>query len=175
MNRKLLVVYKSRYGQTEKVARRIAEIAQAQGLAAEAVMAGEAAEAALREASDVLVAGALYFGRYDGAIVRFVRGTVTTLATRHTGFVTVCGGPDVAQTYVDRFLRRTGWKPDVTATFAGATMFTRYGWFVRFVMRRIALMHGDAADTSRDYEYTDWNAVEAFVRSFVAASQARAA
>jgi len=48
--------------------------------------------------------------------------------------------------------------------FAGATPYTRYGWFVRFMMRNIARRRGLGTDTSRDYEYTDWQAVEQFAR-----------
>jgi menaquinone-dependent protoporphyrinogen oxidase len=34
-------------------------------------------------------------------------------------------------------------------------------------MRRIVAKTGGATDTSRDYEYTDWNDVRAFGREFL--------
>jgi hypothetical protein len=57
-------------------------------------------------------------------------------------------------------------------------LYTRYGFFVRLVMRLISKMAGGDTDTSRDYEYTDWNAVAEFARRFSSAlaerqSQAR--
>jgi menaquinone-dependent protoporphyrinogen oxidase len=57
---------------------------------------------------------------------------------------------------------------------AGAVPFTRYGWFKKWVMRRISAKAGGGTDTSRDYEYTDWNDVRAFVNGFAAAHELRA-
>ena len=178
MKRKLLVIYLSRYGQTEKIARRIGAIAQQQGVDAEVLPVGYAAEAALAEATDVVIAGAVYLGRHDRALSRFVRRTRASLVKRRTAFVSVCGAADVAavaDAYVCKFLAATAWTPDVTATFAGATSFTRYGWLVRLMMRGIARSRGLGADTSRDYEYTDWTAVDTFARSFVGQAQMRVA
>lgn len=178
MNRKLLVVYASRYGQTEKIARRIGDVAQQQGVDAAVVAVDQVADAALTEATDIVVAGAIYFGRHDRSLSRFVRRTGAWLAKRHTAFVSVCNGADdraLAEKYVAKFLAETAWKPDATAVFAGATSFTRYGWLVRFMMRRIALSRGLGADTSRDYDYTDWTAVETFARTFVTEAQSRVA
>jgi len=178
MKRKLLVVFVSRYGQTEKIARRIGAIAQEQGVDAEVLPVGAEAEAALTDATDVVVAGAIYFSRHDRLLARFVRDTLVLLLKRHAAFVTVCGAADdrkISDGFVSRFLTKASWTPDATAIFAGATSFTRYGWLIRFMMRRIARSHGAGADTSRDYEYTDWTAVETFARAFVAEDRARVA
>ena len=43
---------------------------------------------------------------------------------------------------------------------------------MHFVMRRIVSKEGGDTDTSRDYEYTDWAAVDAFAREFVAVAVA---
>ncbi len=182
MNRKLLIVYASRFGQTEKIARRIAEVAHGEGMASQAIEVGERAEAAVADATDVIVAGAVYFGRHARSLSEFVRSTRVELLKRHTAFVSVCGAADEpdarldeARTYVDTFLRRSGWTPDTSVIFAGGIAYTRYGWFLRFLMRRIALARGLGTETSRDYEYTDWNAVDAFARGFSAERQASVA
>lgn len=178
MKRKLLVVYASRYGQTEKIARRIGDVAQQRGIESEVLETGFAAEAALAEATDVVVAGGIYFGRHDRALSLFVERMLPILGERHTAFVTVCGAAndaEVSSAYARKFLAKTAWKPGVTAVFAGATSFTRYGWLLRLMMRQIARSHGAGTDTSRDYEYTDWDAVDAFARGFVAEAQPRVA
>ncbi|HEV2720718.1 MAG TPA: flavodoxin domain-containing protein, partial [Thermoanaerobaculia bacterium] len=169
MKRKLLVVYASRFGQTETIARRIAEIAQREGIASQVVEVNARAEGALGDATDVVVAGAVYFGRHLRALSEFVRSTRAELLKRHTAFVSVCGAADEpdarldeARTYVDKFLRQAGWTPDTSVIFGGAIAYTRYGWFLRFLMRRIARTRGLGTDTARDYDYTDWNAVDAF-------------
>ena len=37
----------------------------------------------------------------------------------------------------------------------------------RFVMKRIAKAHGQAHDTSKDYEFTDWEALDTFINDFL--------
>ncbi len=51
---------------------------------------------------------------------------------------------------------------------AGALLYTKYNFLVRFVMRRIAKKGGPETDTSRDYEYTNWAALDKFVDEFCA-------
>ena len=60
--------------------------------------------------------------------------------------------------------------------FAGALLYTRYGWVKRHLMRAIARHEGGDVDTSRDHDYTDWDAVEHFagdVAAMVAAPPRR--
>lgn len=49
---------------------------------------------------------------------------------------------------------------------AGALLYTRYNWIERWVMRRIVRKAGGDTDTSRDYEYTNWAELRAFVEQF---------
>ena len=65
-----------------------------------------------------------------------------------------------------RFLDRCGWRPTITKMVAGALLYTRYNWLKRTMMKRIAAKAGGDIDTTRDYEYTDWNAVDRFADEF---------
>ena len=58
-------------------------------------------------------------------------------------------------------------RADVVGLFAGALVYTRYGWLKRRIMRRIAEADGRDVDTSRDHEYTDWQAVREFTTDFL--------
>jgi menaquinone-dependent protoporphyrinogen oxidase len=66
------------------------------------------------------------------------------------------------QAIINRFLAETGWHPVVTKSIAGALLYTRYNWFIRRVMKRIAAKAGGDTDTTRDYEYTDWQDLRTF-------------
>ena len=44
--------------------------------------------------------------------------------------------------------------------------YSKYNIFLRLLMQFIARVAGGDPDTSRDYEYTDWRAVEAFAAGF---------
>ena len=76
---------------------------------------------------------------------------------------------------IDRFLRRTGWHPTMTKPVAGALLYTRYNPFMRWFMKRIVQKGGGDTDTTRDYEYTDWNDLRAFADQFGALVQHDAA
>src|SRR5215212_510950 len=70
--------------------------------------------------------------------------------------------------YVERFLEETGWHPDMVGIFAGALRYTQYGFIKRHLMKKISKDGGSAdTDTSRDYEYTDWNDVRHFAEEFL--------
>jgi menaquinone-dependent protoporphyrinogen oxidase len=68
---------------------------------------------------------------------------------------------------VEKFTRTTGWTPRRIELFAGALQYSRYNFLIRFLMRRIAAAAGGDTDTSRDYEYTDWAAVDRFASEFI--------
>ena len=66
-----------------------------------------------------------------------------------------------------RFLDANGWHPTVRKVVAGALLYTRYRFGQkRWIMKRIAAKAGGATDTSRDYDYTDWNDVREFATTF---------
>ena len=65
---------------------------------------------------------------------------------------------------VEKFFGDTGWHPRHWTIFAGALAYTKYNWFTRWVMKRIAQKAGGDTDTSRDHEYTNWPDVRNFAR-----------
>ena len=70
---------------------------------------------------------------------------------------------------MQEFLDEVGMHPDMTATIAGALKYSRYGFLKKRIMRNIVKKSGGKElDMSRDYEYTDWEQVEAFAREFLA-------
>ena len=73
--------------------------------------------------------------------------------------------PALTQAYVDRFLTATGWwHPTATRSFSGAVTYTRYNPLLRWWMQRISRHKGLPTDTSRDWDLTEWGAVERFAR-----------
>ena len=68
-----------------------------------------------------------------------------------------------AQRMIDVFVTDTGWRPEHALAAAGALAYSKYNFLVRFLMKRIARKAGAPTDTSRDYEFTDWPALDRFV------------
>jgi len=69
---------------------------------------------------------------------------------------------------IEGFLVETGWHPTLVRAVAGALPYTKYNLLMRFIMKWISRRAGGDTDTSRDYEYTDWAAVERFAAEFEA-------
>jgi menaquinone-dependent protoporphyrinogen oxidase len=171
---RVLVLYGTTDGHTRKIAARIARTLQAHGLDSDVVNA-EAAAPAPDDYAAVVVAASLHAGGYQRSVVRWVRQHVAALEGKTTVFLTVCLGilqrEDSVRRELDRlqadFLQRTGWQPALTKHVAGALMYREYNWLKRLAMRRIVRKAGGDIDTSRNYEYTDWNDLDAFVGDLV--------
>jgi menaquinone-dependent protoporphyrinogen oxidase len=68
--------------------------------------------------------------------------------------------------YVEDLVAGTGWNPDRIGLFGGALRYSKYGFLKRLLIKRIAKTATGDTDTSRDYEYTDWDEVDAFAADF---------
>jgi len=174
----VLIVYATKEGQTEKIARHIADTVRAAGHDAELVdVQHEAPPRDLARFQAILV-GAPLHGMYPRAITRFVRAHRALLEQKHAAFFSVglavasrtSDGRAQTLAVVERFIQSTGWRPARVELIAGALPYSKYNFLVKFVMRRISAHEGGDTDTSRDYEYTDWPAVERFARELVAPS-----
>jgi menaquinone-dependent protoporphyrinogen oxidase len=167
-NRRVLLLHSSYDGRTERIAERIAEALRARGHLAN-VRPAAAVGGEIPECDAIVIGAAIRYGHHSRDLERLVRAQKKTIESRPSAFFSVClsaGGPNArpatARRYVDDFIRTTGWEPQVVASFAGALLYSRYGFYIRFMMRLIMRMTGGETDTSRDYEYTDWDAVDRF-------------
>ena len=179
---RILVLFATIDGQTARIAGRMADVLRADGH--EVATRPARIEHSADDASafdGVIVGGGVRVGSYAKYLAPMVQRCITGLPIP-TAFFSVClsaGGPGAklttAQGYVDSFLAETGWRPDQVASFGGALLYRRYNFLLRLVMRFIASRAGGETDTSRDYEYTDWDAVTRFARDFGARAAAREA
>jgi len=172
---RVLILYGTTDGHTKKVATALAGVLTWEGSRADVVDAQRVTPDIRPEAYDgVLVAASIHVGGYQRAVKRWVTRHASAINRRPGAFVSVCLGilelrPDAqreVRAIMDRFLERSGWQPALTKTVAGALPYTKYGWLKKWIMRRIVAKAGGDTDTSRDYEYTDWDDLRAFARAF---------
>ena len=79
---KVLVVYGSRHGATEGIARRIGEVLRAQGLAAPVVSADAVAPEDVRDADAFVIGSAVYMGHWLKEPTEFLENYPTSLRAR---------------------------------------------------------------------------------------------
>lgn len=172
---RILVAYGTSEGQTAAIAERIGDALAAEGRDATLVHAKHP-PAALEpgDYDGVIVGASIHMGAHQEYVGEFVRDHLEALHRRPSAFFSVSltaahADPDdreAAREMLEAFLEETGWEPDRTLSVAGALRYSEYGLLKRVVMRRIAGKAGSDTDTSRDYEYTDWEAVEEFALEF---------
>ena len=171
----VLVVYATHDGQTRKIAERMATVLRIHRHVVELLDASVSREVDLSRFDAVFIGSPVRAQGYLRAVVRFVRSHRTELERMPTLFFSVGlavvgkSGKGQAQTMeiVRKLVADTGWRPARVELIAGALPYTRYNFLVRFVMRRIVSKEGGDTDTSRDYEYTDWAAVDRCAVEFV--------
>ncbi len=172
----ILVLYATTDGHTSKIARAFGERLRSHGAQAEVVDAGR--PSGITSPADyaaVAVVASVHIGSYQRSVRTWVRAHANALGSMPTAFISSCLGilqddPKVRQdldAIKDRFLRDTGWQPTAVKIVAGAVLYTRYGWFKRLMMKRIVRKAGGDTDTSRDYEYTDWEDLRRFADEFL--------
>lgn len=174
--KKALVVYATREGQTEKVASAIATHLEALGFAVTLRNAsGIAAEEVVRVSEyDLLIVGAsMHAGGLEHELLRFVERHSEQLAVlARSLFVVLLSAASKDALTRDKMLAdartkiasQLGSSFDDVELIAGALAYSQYSRPMKWVMQHIARKAGGDTDTSRDYEYTDWDQVEAYAR-----------
>jgi menaquinone-dependent protoporphyrinogen oxidase len=123
----------------------------------------------------------VHAGEHQSSVREFVRRNLGLIDSLPSAFFSVSltavevdeEARRETQAMVDKFVRETGWQPSRVETIAGALVYSQYNIFVRHLMKLIAKREGGPTDTSQDYDYTDWDAVEKFARDFAESVEAR--
>jgi menaquinone-dependent protoporphyrinogen oxidase len=170
----VLVVYASTHGHTAKIAARIAR-----------TLEGDGAAVAVHPVSDapdphgfgaVVLGASIHAGHHQKELIAWAERHRGALARVPSAFFSVCltAADDTEESrtatraYEDEVVERTGWTPGRITTFAGALQYREYDFPTRLLMRLLMRRGGHPTDASRDYDYTDWDAVDAFARAVAA-------
>jgi menaquinone-dependent protoporphyrinogen oxidase len=172
---RLFVLYATTEGQTRKIAKFVAEHTRTAGHDVTLMDVLDAPEQFPASDYDgAIIAASVHVGRYQSSIQHFVMANLDALSRLPTLFLSVslaaAGDEDDRKDIdacLDRFQQDTGWISGRVTHVAGAFRYTQYDFFKRWAMKFIAMRHGQPTDTSRDYELTDWAALEKDVDDFL--------
>jgi menaquinone-dependent protoporphyrinogen oxidase len=163
-----LVVYASTHGHTTKIATRIADAMRADGIDVDLRAVEDAADAKPGRYRLVVVGASLHEEHHQKHMCDWVRDHAAELEHVPSAFLSVslsaAEDSDEAraatQRCVDEFRAATRWQPTRTERIAGALQYREYNVFTRQLMRLLMKRMGHPTDTSHDYDYTDWDAVD---------------
>ena len=168
---RILVVYATQEGQTARVAAHVATALRGAGHSVELHEARPEIPTPDLGGSDAIAVGAsVHYGHHPAHLRRLLRRQRPALTSRPGAFFSV--SLSVQEKYAETLLREVAWRPDRVASFAGALPYSRYGPLKRLLVRSFAAVGGRDTDTSRDYEYTDWDSVAHFAETFAAGLRA---
>lgn len=185
MTKPTLILYATREGQTARIADHVAAVLRERGQSARVRDVREIREPfGLDRYGAAILAASVHVGKHEKEMLDFVKKHRAALDQMPTAFISVslseAGAEDPNRTeeqraqaaanakgVLDTFLAATGWRPGHIKSVAGALLYTKYNFLVRFVMKRISRAEGGPTDTSRDYELTDWKGLDAFLDELV--------
>jgi menaquinone-dependent protoporphyrinogen oxidase len=170
---RILLAYASSHGHTAKIAERVAHLLRKAGH--DVVIDGDVGNTDPDiHGYDAVVAGAsIHNGHFQSELVAWALRHGPALTLHPSAFFSVCltaaddsdESREATRDYLDDFEERSGWTPRLRTTFAGALQYREYDFATRLVMRLLMHRGHHPTDTSRDVDYTDWDAVDAFARA----------
>lgn len=172
---RILILFATIEGHTRKIVEHISSALEKAGHDVHAINATQEDAVPAADAFDAsIIAAPVHIGTFPAPIRRLVKTNAETLMARPGAFISVSlaaasserGELDEVADYVEEFSKETGWWPVSIHNAAGALKYTEYDFFRRWMLKRIAGKEGGPTDTSKDYEFTDWDALDRFVVEF---------
>lgn len=175
------VFYATREGQSERVAQRVAADLRSQAIEVDVIDVKDVRRRITWDVYDAaFVIASVHAGRHEKEMIEFVKRSKQDLERLHAPFLSLTlsqAGAELATNtpaqreaahadalrMVADFASETGWRFEHSLTVAGALMYSKYNFLVKWIMKRIAHKAGFDGPTSRDYEFTNWSEVDHFV------------
>jgi menaquinone-dependent protoporphyrinogen oxidase len=171
---RLLIAYATTEGQTRKIAWRIAARARELGHETELHDSADlASKVEISAFAAIILAASVHQKVHQETIAGFAIAHRDLLNRRPSAFVSVSLSAGLhsehveAQSYVDRFVLETGWRPTRVLLLPGALRYSGYDYFKQQIIKYVVMKGHGQEDTERDYEFTDWKVLSKFVDSFL--------
>lgn len=176
---RVLIVYGTNQGHTEKVAQHVQHVGAAHGHTVGLLHGKKEVppDFTLAGFDGVVLCASVHEGKHQRYMRDFARRFAAEAQRLPSVFISVSlaqmdprgRGRDEATRYIAEFLRDTGWAPNRAEPIAGALAYSRYNFLTRWLMRLIAKRQGGPTDTTRDYDFTDWEQLTRVADDFFAA------
>ena len=169
----ILIIYSTIEGQTGKIVKFIQSKLERAGHEVCLADAGnKTVELSIDGIDKVILAAPVHERRHPKPFELLISAERETLQALKTLMLSVslkAAFPETheeAQDFLDEMKLRTGMEPDAEMLVAGAVHPGYYDYYAEQILRHVILRDQDV-DPNSEHEFTDWDAVEAGVSSFV--------
>ena len=168
---KVSIIYATTDGHTRKICERLRALIEAANHQVTLVSIENARALDLSACDKIVVGASIRYGRHNPLILEFVNANQHLLAAKPSAFFSVNivarkphkNRPET-NPYLQKFLKRTCWRPTELDVFAGRLDYPRYGLLDRLMIQFIMWLTQGPTDARSVVEFTDWQRVEAFAQ-----------
>ena len=165
-----LIIYSSTDGHTKIICKRLTNSFE-DGNKIKIVSLDEAKKYKLSDFNKIIIGASIRYGNHSKKLYKFVDLNKDVLNQKQSVFFSVnvvARKPEksTADTnpYVKKFLKITNWRPKKIGVFAGKVDYPNYGFFDKYAIKFIMFLTNGPTDTSKSYEFTDWDRVDQFAK-----------
>ena len=163
-----LIIYSSTDGHTKTICERIIDFLK-DGNLVKLVSLNEAKNLDLSKFNKIIIGASIRYGKHSNELYKFIELNKNILNEKENVFFSVnvvARKPEKNTTqtnpYIKKFLKISNWKPDRIEVFAGRVDYPNYNFIDKYIIKFIMFITKGPTDTSRSYEFTDWEKVNNF-------------
>ena len=172
MNKKTLIIYSSKDGQTLKIAKKIAIEIQSEENDVEILnlqVLTNINKEYLEDFDKIIIGASVRYGNFSKQLYEFIQKNKSIINEKYTAFFGVNllarkkekSLPE-NNPYMISFFKKSKWKPDLTAVFAGALKYKQYNLFDKYMILFIMFLTKGPLNKNKDYSFTEWQKVKRF-------------
>ncbi len=163
-----LIIYSTTDGQTLDICKRIAKIIEAKSRS-EIKSIKDANRLNLSNYKRIIIGASIRYGKHKPELYSFIKKNLNILENIDSAFFSVNvvarkidkNTPDT-NPYMKKFLKLSPWKPKNIEVFAGKIDYQRYKFIDKHMIRFIMWIGKGPTNLNGTYEFTNWQAVDAF-------------
>ena len=120
----------------------------------------------------IIIGASIRYGTYRTKLFDFIESNIEVISEKENAFFSVNVVARKAEKntpntnpYVQKFLNSTTWIPNKVEVFAGKIDYPKYKFLDKYAIKFIMLITKGPTDTSKRYEFTDWDKVKNFAKN----------
>ena len=117
----------------------------------------------------IVIGASVKYGDHNKKVYEFVKKNRVLLEKKKTVFFSVNATARKSEKntpktnpYIVKFLKKTNWTPDHIGVFAGMIDFPNYNFIEKYIIKLIMWITNGPTDTSKTFEFTNWEDVKKF-------------